>query len=228
MPDETVPSPATTPDAPEPRASSRALGARGCVGATLVGVLLLVGTLAWSSWASTDFPRVTPEEMADRALQRSQEAYTVMGFQRTIDPGVEDIGVSTENTLGSDFCYDGGLLGLADETVDGAYAMSHRWALDHVPASQAVPGLRRLHRYLRDEGWNVTSYREGERGGSWDLFVQRDDGDERMSFTWYPDREYFTGGATVPCAYDPEWETGRVGPAGDDQRPPAFGPARRG
>lgn len=228
MPDETVPSPATTPDAPEPKASSRALGAPGCVGATLVGILLLVGTLAWSSWASTDFPRVAPEEMADRALRRSQEAYSVMGFQRTIDPGVEDIGVSTENTLGSDFCYDGGLLGLADETVDGAYAMSHRWALDHVPASQAVPGLRRLHRYLQDEGWNVTSYREGERGGSWDLFVQRDDGDERMSFTWFPDREYFTGGATVPCAYDPEWETGRVGPAGDDQRPPAFGPARRG
>ncbi|WPO69442.1 MULTISPECIES: hypothetical protein [unclassified Streptomyces] len=228
MPDETVLSPDTIPDAPEPRASSRALGAPGCVGATLVGVLLLVGTLAWSSWASTDFPRVAPEEMADRALRRSQEAYTVMGFQRTIDPGVEDIGVSTENTLGSDFCHDGGLLGLADETVDGAYAMSHRWALDHVPASRAVPGLRRLHRYLQDEGWNVTSYREGERGGSWDLFVQRDDGDERMSFTWYPDREYFTGGATVPCAYDPEWETGQVGPAGDDQRPPAFGPARRG
>jgi hypothetical protein len=227
MPDETVPSPATILDAPEPRTSSRALGAPGCVGATLVGVFLLVGTLAWSAWASTDFPRVAPEEMADRALQRSQEAYTVMGFQRTIDPGVEDIGVSTENTFGSDFCYDGGLLGLADETVDGAYAMSHRWALDHVPASQAVPGLRRLHRYLQDEGWNVTSYREGERGGSWDLFVQRDDGDERMSFTWYPDREYFTGGATVPCAYDPEWETGHVGPAGDDQRPPAFGPARR-
>ncbi|MFH8294623.1 hypothetical protein [Streptomyces sp. NPDC018059] len=227
MPDETVPSPAPVPDAPGPRASSRALGALGCVGATLVGVFLVVGTLAWSSWASTDFPRVAPEEMADRALQRSQEAYTVMGFRRTIDPGVEDIGVSTENTLGSDFCYDGGLLGLADETVDGAYAMSHRWALDHVPASQAVPGLRRLHRYLQDEGWNVTSYREGERGGSWDLFVQRDDGDERMSFTWYPDREYFTGGATVPCAYDPEWETGHVGPAGDDQRPPAFGPARR-
>ncbi|MFH8562425.1 hypothetical protein [Streptomyces sp. NPDC017988] len=227
MPDETVPSPATIPDAHEPRASSRALGAPGCVGAMLVGVFLLVGTLAWSSWAATDFPRVAPEEMADRALQRSQEAYTAMGFQRTIDPGVEDIGVSTENTFGSDFCYDGGLLGLADETVDGAYAMSHRWALDHVPASQAVPGLRRLHRYLKDEGWNVTSYREGERGGSWDLFVQRDDGDERMSFTWYPDREYFTGGATVPCAYDPEWETGHVGPAGDDQRPPAFGPARR-
>lgn len=227
MPDQTVPSPAANPDAPEPRASSRALGVLGCGGAALVGVFLLIGLLAWGSWASTDFPRVAPEEMANRALQRSQEAYSVMGFTRTIEPGVEKIGVSTENTLGSSFCYDGGLLGLKDETVDGAYSMSHRWALDRVPAGQAVPGLRRLHGFLQDEGWKVTSYREGERGGSWDLFVQRDDGNERMSFTWYPDREYFTGGASVPCAYDPEWKHGDVGPAGDNQRPPAFGPAPR-
>ncbi|MGA4845149.1 hypothetical protein ACOBQB_02255 [Streptomyces sp. G5(2025)] len=227
MPDENVPSPATTPDAPEPGASPRARPTPGCGGAALLGVLLLAGTLAWGSWASTDFPRVAPEDMADRALQRSQKAYTVLGFKRTIAPGVEDIGVSTENTLGSSFCHDGGLLGLEDKTVDGAYAMSHSWALDHVPASQAVPGLRRLHRFLQDEGWNVTSYREGKRGTSWDLFVQRDDGEERMSFTWYPDREYFTGGATVPCAYDPEWKNGDVGPAGDQQRPPAFGAAQR-
>ncbi|MFE3903987.1 hypothetical protein ACFXPY_27660 [Streptomyces sp. NPDC059153] len=48
-----------------------------------------------------------------------------------------------------------------------------------------------------------------------------------MSFTWYPDREYFTGGATVPCAYDPGWKTGDAGPAGDRRMPPALGPARR-
>ncbi|WP_236243633.1 hypothetical protein [Streptomyces sp. CC228A] len=220
MPDQTVPSPATDPDAPEPRASSRALGGLGCGGAAFVGVFLLVGMLAWSAWASKNFPRVAPEEMADRALQRSQEAYTVMGFTRTIEPGLEKLGVSTRNTLSSSSCYDSGLLGLEDETIDGAYSMSHSWALDHVPTSQAVPGLRRLHRFLRDEGWEVTSYREGERGRLWDLFVQRDDGDERMSFTWYPEREYFTGGATMPCAYDPEWKKGDVSPAGDDQRPP--------
>ncbi|MET9375949.1 class I SAM-dependent methyltransferase [Streptomyces sp. NPDC002992] len=226
MPDETVPS-AATPDSTESRASPCVLGALGCGGAALVGVLVLVVTLAWGSWGSTDFPRVAPGEMANRALQRSQEAYGVLGFKRTIEPGVEDIGVSTENTYGSSFCYDGGLLGLEDETVDGAYSMSHTWALDHVPASQAVPGLRRLHRFLKDNGWEITSYREGGQGRNGDLYVQRDDGDERMSFTWYSDREYFTGGASVPCAYDPEWGNGDVGPAGDDQRPPAFGPARR-
>lgn len=100
----------------------------------------------------------------------------------------------------SSFCCDGGLLGLEDKTVDGAYQVSHNWALDHVPASQAVSGLRRLHQHRKDNGWEVTSYREDAKRGIWDLFVQRDDGAERMSFTWYPDREYFTGGASVPCA----------------------------
>ncbi|WP_327734204.1 hypothetical protein OG749_10230 [Streptomyces nojiriensis] len=223
MPDETVPS-AATPDSSRSKASSWLLGTLGCGGAALVGVLVLVVALAWGS---TDFQRVSPEEMADRALRRSQQAYEVMGFKRTIEPGVEDIGVSTENTFDSGFCYDGGLLGLDDRTVDGAYSMRHAWALDHVPASQAVPGLRRLHRFFKDDGWKVTFYGEGEQGRDWELFVQRDDGDERMSFTWYPDREYFTGGASMPCAYDPEWKSGDVGPAGDDQRPPAFGPARR-
>ncbi|MFD0374525.1 hypothetical protein [Streptomyces sp. NPDC127112] len=224
MPDETVPAPAA-PNSAEPRASSRTVGAFGCGGAALVCVLVLVGMLAWGAWASTDFPRVAPEEMANRAVQRSQEAYTVLGFTRTISPGVEKIGVSTENILDSEFCYDGGLLGLNDETIDGAYSMSHSWALDHVPASQAVPGLRRLHRHLVSRGWDVTSYSEGEPGGSWEMFVQRDDGSERMSFTWYPDREYFTGSASGPCAYDPEWKHGDTSPAGNHPWPPAFGPS---
>ncbi len=226
MPHETAPS-AAIPHPSRSKASSFLRGALGCGGALLVGVIVLVVTLAWSSWGSTDFRRAAPEEMADRALQRSQEAYEVMGFDRTIEPGVEDIGVSTENTFGSSYCYDGGLLGLNDTTVDGAYSLHHNWALDHVPASQAIPGLRRLHQYLKDNGWKVTFHGEGEHGRDWELFVQRDDGAERMSFTWYPDREYFTGGASMPCAYDPEWKHGDLGPAGDDQRPPAFGPARR-
>lgn len=220
----------TAPAQPEssPSPVLRALGC-GCLTlvAALVGVLVLVGWLAWGASRSTDFPRVAPEDMASRALQRSQEAYDVMGFKRTVEPGVEDIGVSTENTFSSDYCYDGGLLGLDDKTVDDAYRLSHSWALDHVPANQAVSGLRRLHRHLKDDGWEVTSYSEGGKGKAWDLYVARDDGAERMSFTWYPDREYFRGGATVPCAYDPERQDGDVGPSGDDQRPPAFGPAQR-
>lgn len=119
-----------------------AAGALGCGCVALVAllgvvVLLFVG-LAWGSAGSPDYPRVAPEEMADRAFQRSQEAYDVLGFTRTVPPGVEKVGVSTENTFDSGFCYDGGLLGMDDRTVDGAYAMSHEWALDQVPASQAV------------------------------------------------------------------------------------------
>ncbi|MET8507640.1 class I SAM-dependent methyltransferase [Streptomyces sp. NPDC004787] len=220
-------SPASAPESGGSRAaSSCVVGALGCAGVALLGVVVLVGALVWHSWGSTDFPRVAPEEMASRAVERSREAYEVLGFSRTIRPGVADIGVSTQNTLGSEPCHDGGLLGMEDGTVDGAYSMHHSWALDHVTASQAEAGLRRLHRHLKDQGWEITSYREGGPGKDWDLFVQRDDGAERMSFTWYRDREYFTGGASVPCAYDPAWQTGDTGTPGEHLRPPAFPPAR--
>ena len=227
MPEETVPA-NTTPALTDSRSPASVLGALGCGCAGLVAALVVVFVLVVRlAWGSTDIPRVAPEDMANHAFQRSQEAYDVVGFKRTVEPGVEDIGVSTENTFSSAFCYDGGLLGLEDKTVDGAYRMSHSWALDHVPASRAVSGLRRLHQHLKDNGWEVTSYREGAKGKDWHLFVQRDDGAERMSFTWFPDREYFTGGATGPCAYDPEWVNGDAGPSGDHQTPPALGPAQR-
>ncbi|MFD9290582.1 hypothetical protein ACFWBV_20305 [Streptomyces sp. NPDC060030] len=218
MPTETA---SATPVPNEPRPRTPVLKALGWGGAVLlVACAVLVLNLAGGS---TDFPRAAPEDMADRAFQRSQEAYDVLEFTRTVAPGVEDHGVSTENTLGSGYCYGGGV---SDETVDGAYRMSHSWALDHVPASQAVPGIRRLHQHLEDDGWEITSFREGGAKGDWDLLVQRDDGDERMSFTWAPDREYFRGGASVPCAYDPKWKDSDLGLPGDDLRPPTLGPAR--
>ncbi|MFD0394374.1 hypothetical protein ACFQ3Z_26750 [Streptomyces nogalater] len=111
----------------------------------------------------------------------------------------------TRNAFGAEYCHDGGPLGMEDRTVDGAYRLYHEWALDHVPAGRAVPGLRRLHRRLADEGWRVTSYTEGGTGKDWSLYVQRDHRAEWMTFTWDPERQYFTGGAGVPCAYDPSW-----------------------
>ncbi|MGW9117688.1 hypothetical protein ACWGRV_13755 [Streptomyces sp. NPDC055663] len=238
MPDETapadaVPDPDATP-APDPapagsKSPSSVLGALGCGCAALlvIPVVALVVLLAGGLSGSTDYPRVAPGKMADRAFQRSQEAYDLMGFERTVQPGVEKLGVSTENTLSSGYCYDGGLLGLEDKTVDGAYRMSHSWALDHVPADQAVSGLRRLHQQLKDDGWEISSFREGGKSKSWDLYVERDGGNERMSFIWYPDREYFTGGASMPCAYDPEWKDGDAGLPEADRWPPALGPAQR-
>ncbi|MEV5382515.1 hypothetical protein [Streptomyces sp. NPDC052721] len=247
MPEETAPTAPTAPSAPTATpaagtasggpapagswARSLGLGCLGCAGLLFVAVVALFIQLTWSSEDGTDLPRVAPEKMADRVFGHSQEAYDVLGFTRSVPPGAERVGVSTENTLDAGYCYDGGLLGLEDKTVDGAYRMSHTWALDHVPASQAVPGLRRLHQRLKDDGWKVSSYREGGQGKDWTLFVRRDDGDERMSFTWDPDRQYFIGGATAPCAYDPGWTDDGTdsyfpGDAAGSVRPPVLWPGR--
>ncbi|MEU6664789.1 hypothetical protein [Streptomyces sp. NPDC046727] len=237
MPEESTKNTATTPatapaTAPAPAGSgaARALGF-GCLGVgglVLLFVLCLVVSLVWNAQDGTDLPRVAPEEMASRAFRNSQEAYDVLGFTRTVPPGVERHGVGTENTLGAQYCYDGGLLGLEDKTVDGAYGLYHDWALDHVPASQAVPGLRRLHQRLKEDGWEVSSYTEGGKSRDWSLFVHRD-GEGRMDFSWDPDTRYFTGGAAVPCAYDPGWtgggaETYDPDDAADSVTTPALGP----
>ncbi|MFJ4522735.1 hypothetical protein ACIP4Y_17585 [Streptomyces sp. NPDC088810] len=226
MPEQTAP---TAPPAAS-GARSRGLGCLGCAGLVFVAVVALFIQLTWDS--PRNLPRAAPEEMARRAFRHSQEAYEVLGFTRTVPPGGGRIGVDAENTLGAGYCYDGGLLGLEDETIDGAYRIDHAWALDDVPASQAVPGLRRLHRRLQQDGWEVSSYREGGKSGDdWSLFVQRDGGDERMSFTWFPDRQYFTGGATAPCAYDSGWTDGSgesyfLGDAARSVTPPVLGPGR--
>ncbi|GAA2772337.1 hypothetical protein GCM10010521_57980 [Streptomyces rameus] len=238
MPEETTPPaapPATPPAGPAlggPVVRALGAGCLGCGGLVLVAVLALVGVLLWNASDGTDLPRVAPREMADRAVRNSQEAYDVMGFTRALQPGEEpgEGGAGTRNTLGAQYCYDGGPLGLEDRTVDGAYGMYHEWALDQVPAGRAVPGLRRLRRRLREDGWDVSSYREGGSGEDWSLFVRRDGG-ERMSFTWSPRRRYFTGGATVPCAYDPGWTAGAGGfwspdSAAGSVTPPVLAPGR--
>ncbi|MGJ5754125.1 hypothetical protein FB563_2279 [Streptomyces puniciscabiei] len=225
----TTPSPAT-PDSADSGGRSLVLGCLGCGGLALVGVLVLVVRLAWSSWGATDFPRVAPEEMAGRALRYSQEAYDVMGFTRPVQPGAGRAGAGTEDTFSADPCYDGGLLGLEDKTVGGAYRLYHSWALDRVPESRAVPGLRRLHQRLKDEGWVISSYRAGGKGEDAELYAQRDGGEEQMSFDWYAHRQYFSGGAGVPCAYDPAWtgsDADSYDPdsAADSLTPPVLGPS---
>ncbi|MFE1444705.1 hypothetical protein [Streptomyces olivaceoviridis] len=229
MPEQTAPTATVTATTGTAGSGARSLGlgCLGCAGLLFVAVVALFFQLTWNAQDATDLPRVAPEEMADRVFGHSQEAYDVLGFTRTVPPGVERVGVGTENTVDAGYCYDGGLLGLEDKTVDGAYRMSHSWAVDHVPASQAVPGLRRLHQRLKDDGWEVSSYREGGKGKDWALFVRRDREDERMSFTWDPDRQYFIGGTTAPCAYDPGWTGGGTdsyspGDAAHSVRPPAL------
>ncbi|MFH8800470.1 hypothetical protein ACH4F6_12855 [Streptomyces sp. NPDC017936] len=217
-----MPQEITVPSVPDRSGAARAVGI-GCAALVAVPLLLVLALVGWIAVVTkdpSDFPRVAPEEMAGRAVERSQEAYGVLGFTRVIEPGVEEVGVSPENTLASDSCYRGGL---TDETVDGVYRVSHGWALDDVPAGQAVPGLRRLHAHLKDSGWDVSSYRK-DASGDWSLFASRSDGDERVSFHYFADRRYFTGGASTPCALDPAWRQGDDEPTGDGLRPPVFGP----
>ncbi|MDX3385500.1 hypothetical protein PV682_29145 [Streptomyces niveiscabiei] len=225
---EITPAAGTEPAAAPARSTAARVGQAAGLGcAALVAVPLFLGLalLVWLAVVTkdaSDFPRVAPQEMADRAVANSREAYGVLGFTRTIPYGVEDIGVSPENILDSGFCYRGGL---TDEIVDGAYTMTHSWALDHVTAGQAVPGLRRLRTHLEDSGWDVTSYEEGRAGDTWELRAMRSDGEERAFFSWSAEREYFEGGASMPCAVDPGWHTGDTGPAGDDVRPPDLTPS---
>ncbi|WP_037669861.1 hypothetical protein [Streptomyces griseus] len=226
MPEETTTATAPTP-APTRPTAAQAVGI-GCAALIAVPLLLVLGLVVWIALETkepSDFPRVAPEEMTSRVLDRSQEAYDVLGFTRTISPGVEKVGVSPENTLDADYCYAGGM---SDTIVHGVYSMSHSWALDHVGAEQAVPGLRRLRAHLEDTGWDITSYREAVSGDYWDLYASRSDGEERMSFQWFADREYFTGGAAMPCATDPGWQQGDDEPAGNAPVPPDFGPSLRG
>ncbi|MEU6505190.1 hypothetical protein [Streptomyces sp. NPDC046942] len=188
---------------------TRALGF-GC-GAVALAVLLSLASWIVHNTQSTDYATLAPEKRAGRLLRYSQEAYDVLGFTREVRPGTEAFGVGVGSAFSAGFCYDNGPLGVEDKTVDGAYRLSHEWALDHVPEGQAVPGLRRLRWRLAEEGWKISDYRAGGAGADAELFVQRDGGDERMSFTWYADREYFDGGASVPCAYVPGPRTDSVG-----------------
>ncbi|WP_416971517.1 hypothetical protein [Streptomyces sp. 4F14] len=217
-----------TPDAVPVRSAAARVGQAAGIGcAALVAVPLFLGLalLVWLALVTkdaSDFPRVAPQEMADRAAANSQEAYGVLGFTRTIPHGVADLGVSAENTLSSDLCYRGGL---TDEVVDGAYTLSHSWALDHVTAGQAVPGLRRLRTHLADTGWDITSYRENVSGDYWSLFASRSDGEERVSFGWSAKSGYFSGGSVTPCAMAPGWQTGDGDPTGDLRWPPPLTPS---
>ncbi|GKQ36688.1 hypothetical protein [Streptomyces sp. A012304] len=222
-----MPEEITIAPAPARRSVARAVGI-GCAVLVAVPLLLVIAFLVWLAVVTkdaSDFPRVAPEEMAARAVDRSREAYDVLGFTRTIPPGVEELGVSTENTLSSGYCYRGGM---TDETVDGAYRMSHEWALDDVPAEQAVPALRRLHDHLKKTGWEISSYRENVSGDYWSLFASRSDGEERVSFQWYADRDYFSGDASTSCAVDPGWKKGDLGLAGENLTPDDFGPSGKG
>ncbi|MEU9010989.1 hypothetical protein AB0D12_14650 [Streptomyces sp. NPDC048479] len=179
------------------------------ISAPLLLVLGLVITYQVERATPEDYPSVAPEEMMRRATVRSQNAYEVLGFDRVVPPGVVEIGAGTENYLSTDFCHPGGLEGMADDPVDGAYGLYHGWALDKVSEKEALPALRRLHDHLKDTGWHISEYGEFQTGDEWNLRAERDGragdgGNETLSFTWRAEDQRFSGGSGMPCAYDPK------------------------
>ncbi|TXL84651.1 hypothetical protein [Streptomyces sp. IB2014 016-6] len=196
----------------------------GCGVLVAVPVLLVLGFLVTYSvqrGTPEEYERVDPQAMMTRIGDVSRESYEVLGF---------------ETAAGSDasagLCYPGGLESMADEPVDGAYSLSHRWSVDDVPESGAASALKRLHGHLRDGGWDIDSY-ESDAGAAYglELRVSRDGpsddgGDIRAVFEWRDHRGRFEGGVHAPCAYDPGAGRGTwsATDAGAEVEPPRLGP----
>lgn len=190
------------------------------IGIPLLLVLVVLVTYGVQRATPEDYPKVAPQTMADRTTARSQDAYDVLGFGATLPPG-------EFNSLSAGHCYPDGLESVADESVDGAYALSHKWKLDGVPESDALPALRALRDRLKEEGWRIVSFDESPGGGDWTLRTERD-GDGRQVYTWYRDGGRFHGGAHAECAYDPTQAASEYSLVSDvtaGVHPPALRPA---
>ncbi|MBT2526858.1 hypothetical protein J7E91_15845 [Streptomyces sp. ISL-99] len=218
--------PAATPTKSPAHGAPRVVGI-GCAAVIAVPLLVILGyAITYSVQRSTpeDYPRMAPEEMGRRVAGNSQEAYTALGFNRVVPQTGED----SENYTASSYCYPGGLESIADQSVDGAYRLYHRWALDNVPKNEALPALRRLREHLKDSGWRITDYGQSKDANEWNLQAQRgghseDGGDYEVSFSWNANRQSFTGGSGAPCAYDPQWKKSDPLP-GTELEPPGLTP----
>lgn len=183
----------------------------GCGLLVAVPVLVVLGflvTYGVQRGTPEEYERVGPEEMADRIGAVSDDAYGVLDF-----PYADlESGMASES-----LCYPGGLESVADEPVEGAYSLSEAWEVDGVTEAGAAPALKRLHRHLKEEGWDIDSYerfdgayRPATTAGPAESLTLRasregpsdDGGDTRLLFEWR-DGGRFTGSVASPCAYDP-------------------------
>lgn len=180
----------------------------GCGALVAVPVLLVLGFLVTYSvqrGTPEDYERVAPQAMMTRIGEMSRESYGVLGF-----------GTAAGSDASGDLCYPDGLESMADEPVDGAYALSHHWSVEGVTRTAAVAALKRLHGRLEDEGWHIDSYADGDGGAGGagaaygpELRASRegpsdDGGDIRAVFEWRDHEGRFEGGVHAPCAYDPD------------------------
>ncbi|WP_405616477.1 hypothetical protein OG292_23590 [Streptomyces sp. NBC_01511] len=213
----------------------------GCGLLVAVPVLVALGfltTFAVQRGTPEDYERVDPQAMMTRIGDVSQEAYEVLGFERTVPPGWVDpadpsASETGSNTADSALCYPDGLESMADEPVDGAYSLSHKWSLGGVAESEASSALKRLHGHLKEEGWDIDSYENGpEAASGLGLRASRngpsdDGGDIRLVFDWRDHQEVFEGGVHAPCAYAPEAKPGTdvATEAGETVEPAELRPA---
>lgn len=191
----------------------------GCGLLVAVPVLVVLGfLLTYSVQRATpeEYERVSPAEMMSRLSGVSHEAYGVLGFDG--DTGPETDPAPSDSSL----CYPGGLESMADEPVEGAYSLADRWETDGVTEAEARPALKRLHRHLKDEGWDIdsyerfdgTAYGSAETTGPAESLTLRasragssdDGGDTRLLFEWQDGRDGggFSGSVVSPCAYETE------------------------
>lgn len=191
----------------------------GCGLLVAVPVLVVLGfllTYTVQRGTPEEYERVDQAEMMSRLSGVSHEAYGVLGFAG--DAGPETDPDPSDTSL----CYPGGLESMADEPVEGAYSLADRWETDGVTEAEAEPALKRLHRHLKDEGWDIDSYEKfdgtayvpaASAGGAESLTLRAsragssdDGGDTRLLFEWQDGRDggRFSGSVVSPCAYGTE------------------------
>lgn len=190
----------------------------GCGLLVAVPVLVVLGflvTYAVQRGTPEEYERVAPEEMMSRLSAVSHEAYGVLGLDGDTGPETDP------DPSAPSLCYPGGLESIADEPVEGAYSLADGWETDGVTEADAKPALKRLHRHLKDEGWDIdayekfdgTAYRAAEMAGPAESLTLRasragssdDGGDTRLLFEWRDgsgDGGRFSGSVVSPCAYD--------------------------
>ncbi|WKX68661.1 hypothetical protein [Streptomyces sp. XD-27] len=179
----------------------------GCAAMVLLPVLFILGLIiTYSAQRATpeDYPEVKPEAMARRLGGYSQDAYAALGIDRVLDPAGEGMREDDENSLSNDYCYPTGLESMADEPEEGAYKMRHSWTLQDVGKDQGLTAVRRLHAHLKDSAWRVTEYGRDDEYQEWRVSAERDGG-YHVHVAWSARDQRLDGGASAPCAYDPDW-----------------------
>ncbi|MET9557370.1 hypothetical protein [Streptomyces sp. NPDC006645] len=180
-----------------------------------VPVLVVLGflvTYGVQRGTPEEYERVGRDTMTSRMGAILQETYDVLGVDGDTRPAGP----------GDSLCYPDGLESIADEPVEGAYSLSDGWETDGVTGAEAGPALKRLHRYLGDEGWDIdtyerfdgTAYRPAGTAGPAESLTLRasrpgpsdDGGDTGLLFEWRDGRDggRFSGSVVSPCAYEPK------------------------